>query len=311
MQRSDNSLLDAYDEVYAIIALKTIGFRSGSSTRVFFEDDDYEDDYVYDEDGRYLGRAPREMPLSDRYYISSRRYDNLSMSGSGSSSSSSSSSQSSSGTSKPGSTVAGSGSSSSGSGAVNPTGGAITADAARSATSSAVSAARSAGQATASVKFQDRASISAAALKAMPGSAGGMPDSLIADTMSGKSVVGRLTINPASAASLTGDISLGVYVDSSRTGATKNLFGQWFSNRVEVVSLAQKAAFGMRVRIAAKVNLSGLNTDSLRFYSYDKATNRYNAIASPSYSIDSVGYLHFYTSAAGEIVVTDRALARR
>jgi len=189
----------------------------------------------------------------------------------------------------------------------------ITVDKAKSLTQSAVTAAKSSGSSTATVRVKDAGSISAAALKAMnqTASASNLSVKLNADTMSGSTVSGRLTIKPASAANLTSDTQLGVYLDSAHTSGTKDKFERWFDNKVVVVSLAQKASYGMSVKVVVKANLSALNTGSLVFYSYNSATNQYTKIQNPSYSIDSNGYLHFNTTLAGDIIITDRALARR
>jgi len=130
----------------------------------------------------------------------------------------------------------------------------------------------------------------------------------MADTMSGNAVVGRLVFNPANA---TKDTQLGVYVDSSRTGATKTRFEKFFTNRIAVVSLGQQGSYGMNVRVTAKVNLSGHNINSLNFYAFNKTTNAYNRITAPNYSMDANGYIRFNTSLGGDIVISNGALARR
>ncbi len=126
-----------------------------------------------------------------------------------------------------------------------------------------------------------------------------------ADTMNGNAIQGRLYIDPSKA---TGDIKLGVYTTPDKTGAATKLFNKFFSNTIEVVSFEQKKTFGTTVRVAAKIDTSKLNTNNLIFYCYDKETNTYHRIYNPSYSINAHGYVHFNTTYAGDIIITDRAL---
>jgi len=91
-------------KVEEVIVLKTSGLTAGSTTVKL--DSEYRDYYIYDADGKYLGRGRDKLDLSTRYYLASSKLDiddgrndehhsgNLS-SGSSSSASSSSSSSSS------------------------------------------------------------------------------------------------------------------------------------------------------------------------------------------------------------------------
>ncbi|MCL2068948.1 MAG: hypothetical protein FWH00_03525, partial [Oscillospiraceae bacterium] len=165
----------------------------------------------------------------------------------------------------------------------------------------------------ASVRFLDSPSVSGAALRAANGAAGNMQVNFNGDTMSGNSVLGRITINPANAANISGSINLGVFVDSARTSVARSVFERWYTNRFAVVSLAQKSDFGMTVRVAAFVDLagSGLDTANLILYAYDAQTNMFTRLTDASPFVDSVGYLQFSTASGGEIIITDRVLARR
>lgn len=283
---ADSSVLDKYD-IDTIINLKTINFSTSGKIVTIENYDGY---HVYGKDGKYLGTAPNLMEYSEKYYLSQKK---ISMDTTGSSSSSSSSSQSGTG------------------GTPNASGSAISVETARAQTQSAVSTAKASGSSIATVRVKDASSISASALQTMSSNAGGLTVRLVADTMTGNAVTGRLTINPANAANLTGDIKLGVYVDSTNTSATRAKFERWFKNNIQVVSFAQPSGFGMTVNVAAKTSMSGLNTSNLYFYSYNKSTNQYSLIQKPSYSIDANGYLHFSTSLAGDIIISDGALARK
>jgi len=288
----DGKVLDKYPDIDTVVVLSTVNI-TGTGNIVYLEG--YDSYHVYNASGKYLGSSDNAVSLSTKYYLSKKKIDM----GGGieSSSSSTQSSSSSQGNSQSGTTI-------------TATGAAITTEVAKSKTAAAASTAKASGAKTAVVRINDAGSISSAALKAMPGSAQGLAVSLVVDTMNGKSVAGRITVNPA-LATLTSDTQLGVYVDSAHTSATKTRFEKFFKNQISVVSLAQQGSYGMSVKIAAKVSLSGFNTSSLYFYSYDKASNKYNQIQKPSYSVDANGYVHFYTSAGGDILISNGPLAKK
>ena len=73
----------------------------------------------------------------------------------------------------------------------------------------------------------------------------------------------------------------------------------------------QAEPWGQPVEIAAKVDLTGMDTKNLYFYSYDKKTNTYRRIEKPAYWIDKNGYLRFTTELAGDIIITEGALERK
>ena len=131
---------------------------------------------------------------------------------------------------------------------------------------------------------------------------------ILADTTANGSMIGRLYVKPATASSVTRDIKYGIYTDDSNVSSTRNMFQKYYDNSVAVVRLAQNTSYGFPVSIAVKVDLSGLNTKTLKFYSYDRTTGKYFAIPSPAYWTDNAGYLHFNTTLAGDIVITDKPL---
>lgn len=126
------------------------------------------------------------------------------------------------------------------------------------------------------------------------------------DTMNanGKSIDARIYIDP-SKATLTTGLSLGIKLENKTVEAqiAKN-----YQNTVRVVEFTQKGGFGMPITAAVKLNLSGLNSKALKFFTYDKATNTTKEIASTNYRIDKAGYLYFTTAVGGSILVTDSAL---
>lgn len=170
-----------------------------------------------------------------------------------------------------------------------------------------------AGKDSATVSLKDATSLTAEAIKAVAAKAAAakIPVTIQVDKTSGKTVVSRWYIDPAKAANLTGKLNLDVKVDAKSVAATINTFGKYFSNDVAVVGLGQKGSFGMSMDLAVKVDLSGLDTSKLTFYTYDKATGVYAPIAAPAYFVDKNGYLHFTTSVGGDIVITDSPLTKK
>ena len=173
----------------------------------------------------------------------------------------------------------------------------------------AAAAAKASGGTIATVNMKNVGNISLAALQAMA-KAAGMPVKFQADSMSadGKAVEVRITLDPGKS---TKGLNLSASTSNAGAKASEAMFEKWFRNNVSVVSFAQQGDFGQPVDIAAKVDLTGMDTSNLYFYSYDKATNTYRRIEKPAYWIDKNGYLRFTTELAGDIVITEGALERK
>lgn len=131
---------------------------------------------------------------------------------------------------------------------------------------------------------------------------------LHADTMLGDVVQGRLYVKPDQLVNAQQPLKLGVYTETAKTSATTNLFENHFNNKVVTVHMEQQGSLGARLEVAAKADLSELDTKTLYFYAYDKAANTYTRIWNPEYWTDAHGYLHFYTRLGGDIIITDRPL---
>lgn len=122
------------------------------------------------------------------------------------------------------------------------------------------------------------------------------------DTVSDGAVQVRVYIdNPSKAAK---DILVSGYVNGDSVDNIKAKFEKKFQNKLAVIGLDQQGGFGIKVQIAAKVNLSGMNTKNLYFYSYNKSTGKYIRIET-EYRIDENGYLHFSTMQGGYIIISD------
>ena len=164
------------------------------------------------------------------------------------------------------------------------------------------------------VKVKNAGSITPAALKSMrltTESSGGKARLLADSTAPDGKVTARLYIDPAKSFYVDKEIKLGVSVEQKDVKKTQATFEKHFDNRVSVVHFEHQGTFGMNIDAAVKVNLTGLDTGNLMFYSYDPATNRYAPIKSSNAYVDENGFLHFTTSIGGDLVITDKPLAPR
>lgn len=127
------------------------------------------------------------------------------------------------------------------------------------------------------------------------------------DTVANNTVQVRVYVDDPAAA--TKDILVSGCTTGNAVDKTAAIVSKWFDNSFAVISLDQQGDFGMKTRIAARVDLSRMNTSNLYFYSYDKATNKYKLFVT-EYRIDSKGYLHFSTVLAGSIIITDKPLTQ-
>gem|GEM_PF-2662453 len=129
------------------------------------------------------------------------------------------------------------------------------------------------------------------------------------DTAADGAVQVRVSIpEPGKAAS---DLLVSGYVKGGEVDRIRGYFEKWFKNKVRVLHMDQAEPWGQPVEIAAKVDLTGMDTSNLCFYSYDKATNTYRRIEKPAYWLDKNGYLRFTTELAGDIVVSEGPLERK
>jgi hypothetical protein len=159
------------------------------------------------------------------------------------------------------------------------------------------------------VKFKNVSTLSLANIKAMLEAAGTTPITIQADSMAqtGKAVDVRISFDPTKS---TQDLNLSASTWNTRAVKTKKVFQTYFSNPIMVASLGQQGTFGQAVKLAVKLDAT-LKTDNLYFYSYDKATNIYKRILPGEYRIDAKGYVHFTTTQAGDIIISEGALAKK
>lgn len=110
---------------------------------------------------------------------------------------------------------------------------------------------------------------------------------------------------------VTTDLLVSGVVKGNRVDSLKALFGKHFQNKLQAMSMKQQGAWGQPVEIAAKVDLSGMDSKNLLFYSYNKATNKYAEINNPNYWVDKNAFLHFTTDIAGDIIISEGELVKK
>ncbi len=137
------------------------------------------------------------------------------------------------------------------------------------------------------------------------------------DTVKGNMVVSRITADPTKLAAAIPEataLSLGLHIDQQNDKAVQqvaDLFERNFDNKVVAFVFDQKSPLPVNVGVAAKLDLSPLNTSSLVFYAYDNTKNTYARVVASSYFIDANGYTHFTTPMGGSVVVTDSTLIKK
>ncbi len=181
--------------------------------------------------------------------------------------------------------------------------------AAARALSQAISQARINGSNNAQIAMRNISVVSASILQALASDAqkSGMTAYLSVDTMKNGVVDVRVQI-PVSAASRLGrDINMA----SIDNAAVKSHFNRYYSNRLDVVALAQEGSFGVPASVAARLALPNTNAADLHFYSFNPATNSYEEIPQTDAFFDVNGYLHFNTQLGNYIIVSAGTLKRK
>jgi len=125
-------------------------------------------------------------------------------------------------------------------------------------------------------------------------------------TSTGK-VASSISFNPMKFTSLK-NVQLGVTLDDK---ASRTALSKLYRNNMQMVKFTQTGAFGMDVTVTAKLNLTGMNTKTLQFYTYDRTKKTLTQITLPNYSIDKNGYLHFTTNMGNTVIITDSVLQKK
>lgn len=165
---------------------------------------------------------------------------------------------------------------------------------------------------SASATIRDLESLSAAQMSRIASWGAGRTVQLkLATSNASGGVQGQISLNPALFTGITVDLKLGVYTADAEVGAVEDKIARWYVNDAAVVHMSHTGALPATVNMAAKVDLSGLDTTKLHFYVYDPVNNTMSRISNPAYAVDQNGFLHWSTAAAGDIIITDSPLQKR
>ncbi|MCL2857765.1 MAG: InlB B-repeat-containing protein, partial [Oscillospiraceae bacterium] len=110
---------------------------------------------------------------------------------------------------------------------------------------------------------------------------------------------------------MTGDVLVSAWVTGNDVNRVRNLFERFFSNDLRVVHFDYSGGWGQTVRVAARVDLAGMDVENLYFYNFDREANTFRLIAEPNYRVDGNGFLHFNTTQGGSVIISEGPLARR
>ncbi|WRS28294.1 hypothetical protein U6B65_03955 [Oscillospiraceae bacterium MB08-C2-2] len=171
-------------------------------------------------------------------------------------------------------------------------------------TQKAVDKAKAENKGSTSLLVRDYNHLSLEALQGIAEIAGKMPLRLKADTITGGQLDVRITLEPALAVQ---DMCLLATMDSPRAVWIKELFEGGYDNQVMVISLAEPVGFGMSVEVIAKLE-KGLDAETLFIYSYNRSSKETVLLEETGAWLDENGFLHFNTSVAGALVITDSPL---
>ena len=127
------------------------------------------------------------------------------------------------------------------------------------------------------------------------------------DNIVGNAVTVRISVPEGTESGL----SFTAFIAGARVDTIANIFDKWFSNKIAVIHFDQSGDWGQAVNVAARIDLSGVDTKNLVFYAYNSATNTYKRIQAPAYWIDANGYLRFTTPYAGDVIMSEGTLVKR
>lgn len=117
----------------------------------------------------------------------------------------------------------------------------------------------------------------------------------------------QIKVYIADPAKATKDILVSGHVSGNAVTILTEQLQKQFPNKIAVICMDQQGDFGMNLRITAKVDVSGMDTDRLSFYSYDRLLGKYTRIPT-EYELDKYGFIHFDTTLAGDIIITTAPL---
>lgn len=170
--------------------------------------------------------------------------------------------------------------------------------------------AQDAGKDHVTIKFSNREYISFTAMNAVKrrAKAAGVTVTIQVDTVVDSEVQSRLYIDPYKPSK---GVSLSSAYGTTAVNSKKEQLQKKYGNALEVVHMSQSGNYGMEVELALKINLEGMDTDNLAFYSYDSDKKKLTRIENLDYTITSDGFVRFKTKQAGDIVISDGPLVTK
>ena len=108
---------------------------------------------------------------------------------------------------------------------------------------------------------------------------------------------------------MTGDLLVSAFTAGPGVDRALGKFEPAFRNRIKAIHFDQTGAWGQPLQVASKHDFTGWDTTQLHIYAYDYASNTYRLIDNSEYWFDTNGYLHFVTPYAGDIIISEGALA--
>jgi len=159
---------------------------------------------------------------------------------------------------------------------------------------------------TPAIRLMNPGNLSLESMQAVTTAAEGRSMRINGDNMRGTAVDVRISVNPALA---TQAINLTASTSSQRALETRSLFERHFDGTMTVVSTQQNRTFGMEVRVAVMPGrLLDTSDGAMYFYSYDGEFFRH--FVPTNIRVDHVGFLHFGTTMADDIIITNTRLHR-
>jgi hypothetical protein len=123
------------------------------------------------------------------------------------------------------------------------------------------------------------------------------------DTLAEDSVAGRIIVNPHLVSENAGGFNFTVVTASDDVTAVRELFSKHLEKPVAVIK-THMDDFGMYVIVSAKLDFTGMDTETLIAYSYDKEANSYKAVKDAGCLVDEYGFINFQTTQGGYIIIT-------
>jgi len=151
------------------------------------------------------------------------------------------------------------------------------------------------------VTYQEKTTISTAALRGgafVAEQSGGTVRILFQTLTEDDSIQGQLTIDPSNTSTEDKDIRVSVYSTGSKVDAVRSRTAAHLGADAVVVVLDHPGSYDMEVSVAAKVELTNSNEQSLTLYRWNGS--KYVQMEAGNIYVDSNSFLHFSTTEGGE-----------